>query len=376
MKKTDKQERFKLQVAEETVSCREEQKTGQKNKVVFKREPESLYVYDFDKTIYDGDVTYDFYKYCFKRFVKVRKYFFVQLWAIIKYLLGFYKWTQFKEKMLGYLKKLDEIDLVVQEFWEQHKKKLKKWYLEKDHSQDVVISASPEFLLEKICCEYLHVKMLIGTKASKKTGAIIGKNCYGNQKVERLNQKIQNYKIKEFYSDSLSDEPLAKLAERSYLVQKDNLINWQDYKLPTTSKLKMLFFSRDFILFILIGVINTFNSVVFSMFFRFLRLGKLTAFCCGFVLGTFIAYLLNNFIIFKEKFLFKRYLKVFVSYIPNLLIQLVVVFVMCKVYNLPDIVAYLSASVIGVPVSFLFVRLFAFQPTNQKKINFYQHKEE
>ena len=45
-------------------------------------------VYDFDKTIYDGDSSIDFYKYCLKNNKKVLLQLPVQLWALILYILG------------------------------------------------------------------------------------------------------------------------------------------------------------------------------------------------------------------------------------------------------------------------------------------------
>ncbi|MBP0979206.1 MAG: haloacid dehalogenase-like hydrolase, partial [Oscillospiraceae bacterium] len=329
-----------------------------------KKNIENIIVYDFDETIYDGDVTLDFYKYCFKKYPKTRKYLIFQVWALIKYILGLNKWTEFKENILGYFKYLNNIDLILESFWVEHKTKIKSWYLKKDHSKDVIISASPQFLLERICYDYLGVKLVIGTLADKKSGKISGPNCYGTQKVKRLNQEIKNYKILEFYSDSLSDDPLAKISQKSYIVKNNDLINWNDYKLPVLNKLKTLFFSRDFVLFILIGLINTFNGVVLALTFNYFNFGKFISFGLGYIISNLIAYLLNSTIIFKQKISVIIYLKFFVSYIPNFLIQLAIVFLMCNVLNLEAIVAYLTAAIIGVPVTFLCVKLLAFNKNN------------
>lgn len=336
----------------------------------------NIIVYDFDETIYDGDVTFDFYKYCIKNYPKTRKYLIFQIWAIIKYLIGISRWTDFKQNILGYFKYLDNIDLVLENFWSSHKIKIKSWYLKKDHSKDVIISASPQFLLEKICYNYIGVKLVIGTIADKNSGKICGKNCYGTQKVERLNQEIKNYNITEFYSDSLSDEPLAKLAQKSYIVRKNDLINWCNYKLPTFSKLKALFFSRDFILFILIGLINTLNGVVLALVFNYLKFERFISFIFGYILSNIIAYLLNSSIIFKQKLSVIIYLKFFISYIPNFLIQSVIVFVMCNILNLKAILAYITAAAIGVPVTFLCVKLLAFNKHKDKKnLDLYSYRE-
>lgn len=47
---------------------------------------------------------------------------------------------------------------------------------------------------------------------------MIGKNCKGIEKVNRLN-KVGNYEIDTFYSDSISDYPLFKLAKNCYTIK-------------------------------------------------------------------------------------------------------------------------------------------------------------
>ena len=49
--------------------------------------------------------------------------------------------------------------------------------------------------------------------------------------------KSRNHRLKDnriikcdnFYSDSISDEPISKIAKRSYIVNGDKIINWNDY---------------------------------------------------------------------------------------------------------------------------------------------------
>lgn len=337
---------------------------------------EEIYVYDFDETIYDGDVTRDFFKFCLKNHPKIKQQFWFMTWAFIKYIFGFYKWTDFKSDFLSYFKHLDDFDLILDDFWDEHKFKIKKWYLEKNHSQDVIISASPQCLLEKICYDYLKVKKLIATNADKTNGKIIGKNCYGNQKVERLNKEMQNYKILEFYSDSLSDEPLAKLAEKSYIVIGDELINWSSYELPLIKKLMNLFLSRDFILFIFVGIINTFNGVLMEFLFLRVNSEKMLAFCYGYLLSTVIGYLLNNSIIFKKELSIVRYIKFLISYIPNFLIQLVIMIYLCNILHLNYLLCCITSAVLGVPITFLCLKLFAYKPKNKDESNIYLYKEE
>ena len=89
---------------------------------------------------------------------------------------------------------------------------------------DVIISASPEFLLKPICIR-LGISNLMASVVDKRTGMYLGINCHGEEKVRRFYKKF-NQEIDEFYSDSFSDAPLANIAKKAYLVDGDILIPW------------------------------------------------------------------------------------------------------------------------------------------------------
>ena len=155
-------------------------------------------------------------------------------------MLGIYNKTKFKEKFYSYLKAIGDIDNLVDNFWSIKEVNIEKWYNLKNHDRDIIISASPEFLLEPIC-KKLKVRLLIGSRVDKRTGHYTGENCFGEEKVVRLNKVLKNYVIKEFYSDSLTDAPLANLGQKSFIVDKDNIIKWSDYKPSGLKRLKQSF---------------------------------------------------------------------------------------------------------------------------------------
>ena len=122
-----------------------------------------------------------------------------------------------------FLRLIKNIDEEVISFWRVHDKNIKKFYLDKRHDQDIIISASPEFLLKPIANK-LKVKDLIGSRVDKHTGKTTGLNCHDVEKVRRLDEKYEDYKVIEAYSDSIkSDKPILDLAKRAYLVKKDNI---------------------------------------------------------------------------------------------------------------------------------------------------------
>ena len=182
-------------------------------------------VYDFDKTIYKGDSTIDFYIYCLKKYPKIIFCLPRQLIAAIKYKFKIIDKTRFKEEFYCFLEKVSDIDQEIKCFWDKNGDRIKEWYKEKKQDDDVIISASPEFLLSEIF-RRIGIRNLIASKVDKKTGKYIGINCYGKEKTERFYQEFSNGIIEEFYSDSYSDEPMAKLAKKSFIVSKNIIKKW------------------------------------------------------------------------------------------------------------------------------------------------------
>ena len=183
-------------------------------------------IYDFDGTIYDGDSSIDFYKYCFKKKKSICKYWLKQVWYMLLYFLKIKTKTEMKQEFFCFLKDFKSSDKLVKEFWESHKSKIKDWYLQKDHKDDIIISASPEFLL-KIPAKELKVFDLMASDVDIKTGIFKSKNCHDKEKVKILKEKYPNVTINEVYTDSLSDLPLLEIAKKGFIVKKDKIIEYQ-----------------------------------------------------------------------------------------------------------------------------------------------------
>lgn len=183
-------------------------------------------VYDFDKTVYDGDSSIDFYLFCLKlnpHLILLLPYMCIYFFM---YKLKLVEKKIFKEKFFSILKYIRDIDNTIDLFWSKNEFKIKKWFLDDKSENKIIISASPEFLLKPIC-EKIGVTDLIASVVNKKDGKFISENCYGQEKLKRLNQKYNDYIIEKFYSDSKSDIYLAQKSINSYLVNKNNIIKWE-----------------------------------------------------------------------------------------------------------------------------------------------------
>jgi len=181
-------------------------------------------VYDFDNTIYSGDSSFDFYMFCLKRNPKIITLANLQLTAMLDYKRGKCTRTEMKQKIYKYLKYVKDIDNAIKEFWNTHEKNIKGWYYKQKRDDDLIISASPEFLLAPICRK-LNVE-LMGSRLDKVNGIYDGEHCYEEEKPRRFFEKYPDISIDEFYSDSYSDTPLAKLAAKAFIVKGNRISEW------------------------------------------------------------------------------------------------------------------------------------------------------
>ncbi|WP_411169611.1 GtrA family protein [Clostridium sp. MB05] len=125
-------------------------------------------------------------------------------------------------------------------------------------------------------------------------------------------------------------------------------------------KIKKIFITKEFIMFLIIGVINTFNGVIFSYIYSNM-LNENMAFVFGYISGLIVAYILNSYLTFKEKLAFKKFVKFAISYIPNFIIQNIVVIITFNIMGLDKLIAYILAAILGIPVTFILLKFFAFK---------------
>ena len=185
---------------------------------------ESVNVYDFDKTILPYDSTESFFAYCLRRWPRVAApaLFAVPYAAGMK--LGLTTKTHAKEVFYRFLTRVPDIDAAVEDFWRMHFRDINAWYLAQMRPDDIISSASPDFLLRPVT-NRLGVR-LIASRVDRRSGWTLGENNHGEEKVRRFRREYPHVEIDEFYSDSLSDAPMAALARKAFLVEGEAIKPW------------------------------------------------------------------------------------------------------------------------------------------------------
>ena len=134
--------------------------------------------------------------------------------------------TKLKEYFFCFLSGIDT-EKTVECFWEKNDNKIFKWYLEQKEADDIIASASPEFLLRPIC-ERLGIKYLVASEVDTASGKFFKENCRGQEKVRRLKDELNVIHADKVYFDSESDIPLAMIADRAFVISNGEIKEWHD----------------------------------------------------------------------------------------------------------------------------------------------------
>lgn len=183
-------------------------------------------VYDFDGTIYDGDSSFHFLLFlAAKKPGRMAKVLPAFLKAYFDYKEGKISKETMKEQFFSILQWFPDPYGEVEEFWRSHLKRIKKFYYRCRKADDVIISASPEFLLRPVAQRFGFT--LLASPIDIYTGHYQGVNCHGAEKIKRLKEVFgENVVVDEFYSDAMVDGPMAGFAKKAYLVKGEKITDW------------------------------------------------------------------------------------------------------------------------------------------------------
>jgi len=184
-------------------------------------------VYDFDKTVVYPDSGASFFGFCLRRHPGLLRYLPLSIAALLCFAVKHKRSEPFKAEYYHYWRGLPNLQEEIRLFWETKADALlKPWYLAQLRPDDIIVSCSADFFLRPLC-EQLGVR-LVSTRVNTETGRLEGHSCYGEEKLRRLREEFGDIEIGAFYSDSLTDAPLAKIAQKAYLVKGDERMPWPE----------------------------------------------------------------------------------------------------------------------------------------------------
>ena len=182
-----------------------------------------LDIYDFDKTVLPYDSGSTFAIYCFLRHPYLLFLLPLYLGAALLFATHIIGLDRFKKRIFSFIRFIN-LDKNVKRFWDKHEKDIHPWFLKENREREcVIISASPDFLLEEIA-KRLEVEYLICTRHDRKSGTLLYENCKCEEKVRRFRELFegQDVEVENVYSDSIKfDRAIFSLGKRCFHVHSD-----------------------------------------------------------------------------------------------------------------------------------------------------------
>lgn len=183
-------------------------------------------VYDFDETLYDGESSLEFFLYYFKVDPSLVKFLPGVIKALVLYKAEKITLDEFLndygKQVEGYIAThKTDFERTVKSFWDRKIKKIKPFYYKIQRPDDVVITASPDFLIKE-ACDRLGIKNLISTKIDLVSGEIEAP-CFREAKIERFREVYPTQAIDDFYTDSMNDRFLMPFAKRVFIVRGNKI---------------------------------------------------------------------------------------------------------------------------------------------------------
>lgn len=116
--------------------------------------------------------------------------------------------------------------------------------------------------------------------------------------------------------------------------------------------LLMKFLNKQFIKFIIVGLINTVST--YLLYLIFLKLTSyFWAYSISYILGIIISYFLNTLFVFREKTSLKKFLQFPIVYLVQYLINTFFLYLFVNVLSIRKEISPIIIIVITIPITFL-----------------------
>ena len=182
-------------------------------------------VFDFDNTIYRGESAVDLAFFMIKSNKRILFFVPTIFYNLIKYKLCLVDKDNMQKAINRCFKSAikDKNGLLgpVESFWEKHSCKLDERMLKRIGKDDIIITATPDFLINGIK-DRLNTSNIISSEVDAEKREVTYFN-FGDNKVRKYKELYGGKKIDSFYTDSYNDKALMDISERVFIVKKGRI---------------------------------------------------------------------------------------------------------------------------------------------------------
>lgn len=114
------------------------------------------------------------------------------------------------------------------------------------------------------------------------------------------------------------------------------------------------FMKSEVFRFIIVGVMNTANYYIIYLFFlKLVGLNYLIAHILGFLISMVGSFFLNSYFTYRTKPTLKKFFQFPLTYVVNITVTTVSIYILVDLIGLNDIISPLLASLIAIPFTFI-----------------------
>jgi putative flippase GtrA len=129
-----------------------------------------------------------------------------------------------------------------------------------------------------------------------------------------------------------------------------------------------LILSEQFIRFVIVGVINTFNYyVLYLLFYHLFDLNYMPAHIIAFLISMVGSFYLNSYFTYKVKPTVKKFLQFPLTYVVNITVTTFAIWLFVDVIGWSETLSPLLATVLAIPFTFVVSKFILTGNTNVKR---------
>ena len=319
-------------------------------------------LYRFDGVIYAGNPVRQFYIFCLKRHPKALLALPLQLAALLRYWFGSIGRADFWQRFHAYLRYIPDAEAEITAFWSDERlKHIKKAYRQVAQPTDIASSDAPLELISP-ACHHLGIHHILAPHMDLETGSYPNGGHYAMEQARALAREQPEETLERFWSDRLTDEPLALLALERKILCGEQLFDWDTYQKQESrrKRWRRIWLTPEMFRFWCVGWANFIITWLLEVTISRHLLPNI-AFALGYGAGLLVSFVLNSKITFKAPLSWQRLLPFLISYLPNFLVQYATVLLFYNLLHWPHQLVYIIAVWVGTPVTFFCLRHFAFR---------------
>lgn len=182
-------------------------------------------VFDFDNTLYSGESAVDLFFFMIKENPRLMRFIPTIIFNTVKYKLCLVEKDRMEATINRLMKTMirsrEQLLRTSEEFWKLSRSRLNPAILRHIAPEDVIITASPRFLIEGIG-DSLPTRNIVCSEVDLDRKCVTWFN-FGENKVRRYKELYGGRPVSCFFTDSYNDRAMMAVSRKVFLVRKGRI---------------------------------------------------------------------------------------------------------------------------------------------------------